>query len=93
MINKSGYNEESNEYDFWDFLVKWPGFSLLEKTKHYDKYASHELNIYIFCKDPPFFKDFVHPFIQNKFEKTFIDRFLLSDEEYLLEMSSANSLD
>ena len=72
--------------------MKWPGYTLDEKNKKYDKFACHELNLYIYCKDPPFFRDFVLPFIQNKIEKTFIDRFLLSDDQYLIKASSANAL-
>ncbi|EAR85110.2 hypothetical protein TTHERM_00530680 (macronuclear) [Tetrahymena thermophila SB210] len=85
-------SEQTNGYDFWEFLVKWTTFTLEEKHKKYDQYSCHELNLFIFCKDPPFFQDFVMPFIKNKIEKTFIDYFLINDSKYLLKNISASSI-
>ncbi|KAL4440764.1 hypothetical protein ABPG74_013745 [Tetrahymena malaccensis] len=85
-------NEQTNGYDFWEFLVKWTTYTLEEKHKKYDQFSCHELNLFIFCKDPPFFQDFVKPFIQNKIEKTFIDHFLINDSKYLLSNLSASSI-
>ncbi|KAL4490234.1 hypothetical protein ABPG72_004273 [Tetrahymena utriculariae] len=84
--------EQTNGYDFWEFLVKWTTYTLEEKHKKYDQFSCHELNLFIFCKDPPFFQDFVRPFIQNKIEKTFIDYFLINDSKYLLQNVSASSI-
>lgn len=73
----------NNGYDYWDFLTKWTSYNLDEKHKKYYKNSCHELNLFIFCKDPTFFNDFVKPFIANKIEKSFIDRFLMNDTDYL----------
>jgi len=40
---------------------------------------SHELNLFVFFKDPAYFETFVKNYLKNKFEKTFIDYFLLNN--------------
>ncbi len=64
-----------------DFLTKWDSFELAEKHKKYDKYACNELNIFLYFKDPAYFEDFVLKFISNKIEKSFVDHFLLENED------------
>ena len=51
--------------------------------KKYDKFACHELHIFVYFKDKEFFKDVVKPHIVNKLEKEFIDHFLLGDQDEL----------
>jgi hypothetical protein len=63
----------------WDFLVSWESLKPMEKLKKYDKYASHELNLFVFCKDPEFFEGVVRPFLRNKREKEVVDYFLLGE--------------
>ncbi len=60
----------------FDFIIKWPQLSPKEKKEKYSKYACHELNFFIFKKDPEFFKTIL-PYLQNKKDKTFLDYFLL----------------
>lgn len=57
------------------------------KIIKYDKYACHELNLFIYFKDPKFFKTVVKPFIKNKIEKTFVDFFLLHEWKKALKFS------
>lgn len=59
------------------FLVDWGTLSGEEKLKKYNEFASHELHFFLRRKDPQFFAEVVRPFIQNKLEKTFLDRWLL----------------
>ena len=35
----------------------------MRKLEKYDKYASHEMNLFTKIKDPEFFEDVVMPFI------------------------------
>eukprot|EP01084_Bolivina_argentea_P160823 280020_1 len=51
------------------------------KLKHYDEYFCHELNLFLFIKDKPFFQKVVRPLITSKLRKDLIDYFLLNDIE------------
>ena len=48
-----------------------------DKRERYSKYACHELNFFLFSKDRPFFDTVIRPFLENKRDKQFIDRWLL----------------
>ena len=67
------------------FILDWPDLKPEEKRERYSKYACHELNFFLFKKDPEFFKAVVRPFLANKHHKTFLDHWLLGDDlaEYL----------
>ncbi len=67
------------------FLVNWPKLKEEDKRVYYSKYACHELHVFLFKKDPEFFKAVVKPYLANKKDKTFIDRWLLEEDlaEYL----------
>jgi len=62
------------------FVLNWPNLKPEEKRKQYTKYACHELNFFLFRKDPEFFKTVVLPYIRNKKDKTFLDHWLLGDD-------------
>ena len=57
--------------------MKWATTTNEEKLKHYSKNHCHELNIFIWFKDPVFFAETVKPYLLNKMEKTFVDYYLL----------------
>jgi hypothetical protein len=65
----------------WEFIHCWAALSPMDKIKKYDKYASHELNLFLYFKDNDFFVEVVKPFIENKKEKTVVDYFLLDKPE------------
>lgn len=88
MTNK-GHDTENGGYDFWKFLTEWNSFSYNEKLLKYDKYASHELNVFLYLKDNEFFKKVVKGFISNKIEKQPLDYFLIEDREQVLKYSKA----
>ncbi|WLD12472.1 hypothetical protein [Planctellipticum variicoloris] len=62
------------------FILNWPKLKPEEKQELYSKYASHELSFFLFKKDPEFFKTVVLPYLANKRDKTFMDRFLLEED-------------
>jgi hypothetical protein len=62
------------------FLPNWPKLKLEEKRSEYSKHASHELNFFLYKKDPDFFAAVVKPFLANKKDKTFLDHWLLGDD-------------
>lgn len=68
----------------WNWLGEWDKLSSDEKLKKYDEFTSHELNLFIKAKDPQFFVHVVRPFLSQKYEKSFVDKWLLDEslEEY-----------
>ncbi|QVL30599.1 hypothetical protein KIH39_17285 [Telmatocola sphagniphila] len=59
------------------FLLNWPNLKPEEKRKEYSDHACHELNFFLYRKDPEFFKSVVKPYLANKKDKTFLDLWLL----------------
>jgi hypothetical protein len=64
----------------FEFVRNWPSLSIEDKRAKYLKYASHELHFFLYQKDPAFFKQVVRPYLANKKEKRFLDRWLLDDD-------------
>ncbi|QTA81813.1 rubredoxin-like domain-containing protein [Desulfonema limicola] len=81
LFSTPGSNPDLKEFEF---IVKWPGLTQKEKQEKYSKYACHELNFFIYHKDRPFFDQTVKPYINNKKNKTFIDKWLVDEnlEQY-----------
>src|SRR5205823_2744837 len=61
------------------FLLIWPTLKPEEKRTLYSKHACHELSFFLAKKDPDFFKAVVRPYLANKKDKTFLDRWLLEE--------------
>ncbi len=62
------------------FIVDWPGLPEAERERLYSKYACHELSFFLYYKDPAFFEKVIAPFLKNKKDKTFLDKWLLGDD-------------
>jgi len=62
------------------FITDWPNMKPAEQREKYSKYACHELNFFLYRKDPKFFEGTVLPALKNKKEKTFMDRWLIGDD-------------
>jgi len=86
----SGNNTNvSQKFQSWEFLKEWESLSAQDKLRKYDKFASHELNLFVYFKDREFFNQTVLPFLQNKIEKTFVDYFLLDDAKQIQAYAGA----
>ncbi|HKD37081.1 MAG TPA: hypothetical protein VKB78_09780, partial [Pirellulales bacterium] len=72
-------NNDAKLGDF-GFIRDWPSLKTDEKRALYLKYASHEMHLFLYKKDPEFFKTAIRPYLANKKEKQFIDRWLLEDD-------------
>ncbi|MFK7819471.1 MAG: hypothetical protein AB8G99_12185, partial [Planctomycetaceae bacterium] len=59
------------------FVLDWPTLDEDKKRDLYSEHACHELNYFVFRRDPKFFGDVVKPYLTNKFDKTFLDEWLL----------------
>ncbi|RLJ01809.1 MAG: hypothetical protein DRP11_03850, partial [Candidatus Aenigmatarchaeota archaeon] len=64
----------------FSFLKNWNALTEKEKRDLYSKYACHELNFFIYKKDKKFFQKVVKPYLKNKFQKTFVDKYLLGED-------------
>ncbi|MBC8355256.1 MAG: hypothetical protein H8E66_25045 [Planctomycetes bacterium] len=64
----------------FSFILNWPNLPAEEKRSLYSKYACHELNFFVFKKDPEFFDEVVRSYLTNKKDKTFLDHWLLINE-------------
>ena len=81
------------ELDEWDFIGKWNTLTPEDQIKKYDKYISHEFNLFTYFKDREFFNAVVKPHITNKSTKQFIDYFLLEETEKLRSYFSPAKLE
>ena len=60
------------------FIIGWDSMGEEQKREKYSKYACHELNLFIYRRDPEFFMSVVLPYTKNKKDKTFMDEMLLA---------------
>jgi hypothetical protein len=72
-------NRDPNLVEF-GFLLNWPTLEAAEKRRLYSKYACHELHFFLLKKDPDFFAAVVRPYLENKKDKTYLDRWLLDGD-------------
>ena len=81
----------------FEFILNWPNLKAEEKQAKYSKYSCHELNFFLWRKDPEFFKNVIAPYLANKRDRTFVDEFLLNSklDPYLdpFEFNRLNSLE
>ena len=65
----------------FSFILDWPTLGEARKKELYSKYACHELNFFIFKKDPQFFQNVILPYYQNKKQDTFLDSWLKDSKD------------
>ncbi|KAI8615322.1 hypothetical protein BC830DRAFT_1123208 [Chytriomyces sp. MP71] len=63
------------------FITKWLTFSKERKLSLFSEFSCHELNVFLYFKDPDFFGNIVKPHLQNKSCMTAMDTFLLGDAD------------
>ncbi|MCH2330896.1 MAG: hypothetical protein MK312_05105, partial [Roseibacillus sp.] len=71
--------EDANLREF-EFILEWPHLKAEEKQDRYSRFACHELNFFLWKKDPRFFAQVIAPYLANKRDQTFLDKFLLGSE-------------
>ncbi len=59
------------------FLKEWPRLDDATKLKKYGEFACHELHLFLHAHDRAFFDTVVKPYLANKKDATFVDRWLL----------------
>jgi hypothetical protein len=66
--------------DDFQTLAQWHLLPAKEKLQQYSELASHELHLFLKMHDGEFFDSVVRPYLQNKKEKQFVDRWLLDQD-------------
>ncbi|MDD2599610.1 MAG: hypothetical protein PHO37_10335 [Kiritimatiellae bacterium] len=61
----------------FDFVANWPALEPKLKRELYSKYACHELNLFLYFKDQPFFESVIKPLVAAKKDKRFVDHWLI----------------
>ena len=82
----------AEDLDKFEKVINWDLLKEEDKNKMMSKYSSHELHLFIYKKDPNYFKKVVRPYLVNKMEKTFMDYYLLSDLKKIASYASKPSL-
>ncbi|MBA3455955.1 MAG: hypothetical protein H0T42_22850 [Deltaproteobacteria bacterium] len=59
------------------FVTKWHELTDHERSERYSKHACHELHLFLYFKDRPFFDAVVAPYLAHKRTKTFLDHWLI----------------
>ncbi|MEZ6194619.1 MAG: hypothetical protein R3F20_02660 [Planctomycetota bacterium] len=72
-------NPDASLADF-DFLLEWPTMDEARKRALYSQNACHELHFFLYRKDRDFFDRVVAPYLANKADRTFLDRWLLEED-------------
>jgi hypothetical protein len=62
------------------FLTAWHALADADKRTKYSKYACHELHLFLYWKDRPFFDAVIRPYLANKQPRTFVDKWLLGED-------------
>ena len=80
-------NGKENYWDKFKFILHLneDKFNEEEFIKKYNEVCGHEINLFLYFKYPKIFNKYIKDIIKYKFEKTFIDYFLLDDYETLLQ--------
>ncbi len=77
LLSTLGNNATFTEFEF---VTRWPDLGAQEKQRLYSKHACHELSFFLHKKDPEFFRTAIAPYLKNKKDKTFLDRWLLGED-------------
>lgn len=65
--------------DTFAFIKQWHTLPEDQKKQKLSEFACHELHLFLYFKDRPFFDTTIAPYLQHKKDKTFIDRWLLGE--------------
>ena len=71
-----GINPDGN-FSAFGFLASWITLDDTKKRELYSEFACHELNFFLSQKDKAFFEKVIQPYLKNKKDKTFLDKYLI----------------
>lgn len=70
----------STELEKFRVLTRWNHLKEEEKSRVYSELACHELHLFLYRKDRDFFDRVVASYLDDKFEKQLVDRYLLAQD-------------
>ena len=76
----SSLDPDDSVFAEFAFLADWDKKNGEEKRVLYGRYACHELDFFLYEKDPAFFNAVIAPHLANKRLKDFMDRWLLGED-------------
>jgi len=80
LASSSGRGQLVSEMTKMDFLLRWAEGSPEAREASYGEHACHEVNLFLYFKDRPFFERVVRTSLANKLAKSFVDLFLLGGD-------------
>ncbi|ORY43287.1 hypothetical protein BCR33DRAFT_851053, partial [Rhizoclosmatium globosum] len=80
-VAESMISSSADTLSKFKFITSWNTLSYNSKISLFSEYSCHELNVFLYFKDPEFFKTVVKPHLQSKSCKSYVDFFLLDDVE------------
>jgi len=81
--------DEDQDWKKYKFIFSLDKFNEKEFIRNYNEVCAHEINIFLYFKFPELFNKYVKNNLKYKFEKTFIDYFLLDDYDTLIQYLTA----
>ena len=72
--------EDDPKLNEFGFIAEWGSLDDAARRELYGKYASHELDLFLYFKDRRFFDAVVAPNLRNKRFKRFTDKWLLGED-------------
>lgn len=70
----------SSELTKFERISRWHELKEEEKRKAYNELACHELHLFLYRKDRPFFDSVVRPFLEDKLAPQVVDQWLLQKD-------------
>ncbi|TPX76356.1 hypothetical protein CcCBS67573_g02384 [Chytriomyces confervae] len=74
-------SSESENLSKFRFITRWNSIAHAERLALFSEFSCHELNVFLYFKDPEFFSSIVKPHLKNKTSVSLVDLFLLGDVE------------
>ena len=84
-IEKNGNFSYKYNWNKYNFIFSLDRFNEKEFIDNYNEVCGHEINIFLYFKFPELFNKYMKNNLKYKFEKTFIDYFLLDDYNTLIQ--------
>ncbi len=71
---------EDPRFEEFEPLVRWDELDTKGRMAAYTRLASHETHLFLWAHDREFFDQTIRPYLANKKEKQFVDRWLLGED-------------
>lgn len=93
LLNVAGPGVDKLAATKWHFLSDWQSFSEEEKAGLLEEFGGHELYLFLYVRDRPFFDAKVRDLIRFKAKKLLLDQLLLGDASEIRDPTSLTPLE